>query len=97
MDNTPTNPADEVLKFLNQIAPDTFNEGEFGNWTFTSLARKGDEWRIGFRNRAAADGDVLTFELAGEAFDPAGNLRQEWLDALNNAIFGWEGDMVGED
>ena len=86
----------EALAYLNEIAPDTFDEGEFGSWRFTSISRSEEEWRIGFRNRSAADGDVLTFRLAGEAME-GGAPRQAWSDALQRAVFDWEAAMVGEE
>lgn len=91
-----TDPKTTILSFLNDIAPDTFSEGDFANWTFRSMSRDGDSWRIGFRNTGAEDGDVLSFTFAGEALDTTGSVRREWLDTLQQAVFRWEGEMRGE-
>ena len=44
-----------ALAHLNEICPDTFDEGEFGPWEFTDLSRDGDEWTLSFSNSEGAD------------------------------------------
>lgn len=84
-----------VLAHLNSIAPDTFNEGEFSRWKFTSVSRKGAEWYVAFTNTGAADGDGVSFAFDGECVDAHGSVRSEWFDALNSAVLEWESEMVG--
>ena len=73
------------------------SEGDFGNWKFTSMSREGDQWRIGFTNSGAEDGDVMTFAFADECVDESGGIRSEWAEAVNNAVFRWEGEMRGDE
>ena len=84
-----------ALKHLNDIAPDTFNEGQFGSWKFTSLRREEDRWNVGFRNSGASDGDVASFTFAGDAVDASGSVSSDWFEALSAAILNWEQDMDG--
>lgn len=83
-----------VLAHLNQIAPDTFNEGEFGRWKFTNVSRNGADWYVGFTNSGVVDGDGVSFAFDGECVGEHGSIRSEWFEALNSAVLAWETDMV---
>ncbi len=85
-----------VLAHLNSIAPDTFNEGDFSRWSFTSVRRKGAEWSVGFTNTGAADGDGVSFSFDGECVDEHGSVRSEWFEVLNTAVLEWESEMRGD-
>ncbi len=87
-----------ALAQLNDIAPDTFDEGEFGPWTFTDLTREGDEWTLSFDNGEA---DSVTFTHTGDCIVD-GAMSQDWFEQINAAILEWEsqngdGDGGGDD
>lgn len=82
-----------ALAHLNDISPDTFDEGEFGPWTFTGLHREGDEWTLDFDN--AEGGDSVTFTFAGDCVDADGTASQDWFEQINAAILEWENDASG--
>lgn len=82
-----------VLAHLNDIAPDTFNEGSFHRWRFWGLKREADQWRVNFSNSSheGDEGDGVSFEHAGDCVDADGGIHAEWFEALNAAILRWEG------
>lgn len=82
-----------VLAHLNEIAPDTFDEGSFGRWTFTSLRRDADTWALAFTNTGAVDGDLTTFHFAGDCVDADGRVSDAWFEAVNTAVLDWESEM----
>ncbi len=80
-----------ALSHLNEICPDTFNEGEFGPWTFTDLAREGEEWTLQFNNSEGAD--LVNFGFSGNCIDDSGGVVDEWFEKINAAIIEWEMGM----
>jgi hypothetical protein len=83
-----------ALAHLNEIAPDTFDEGEFGPWTFTGLSREGDTWTLEFDN--AEGGDAIGFVFAGNCVEDSGGIVDEWFEQINGAILEWEAEVRGE-
>jgi hypothetical protein len=80
-----------LLDHLNEIAPDTFNEGEFSGWQFRTIdVVDGSTWMVAFRNSGTEGSEVLQFSFEGDALDGDGGVRDAWTDALNKAIFAWE-------
>lgn len=82
-----------ALAHLNDICPDTFDEGEFGPWTFTDLSREGDEWTLDFDN--AEGSDAVKFTFAGDCVDDDGITSQDWFEQINAAILEWESSASG--
>ncbi|MEX1365212.1 MAG: hypothetical protein AB1Z98_18945 [Nannocystaceae bacterium] len=82
-----------ALEHLNEICPDTFDEGEFGPWKFTGLSRKGDEWSLAFENSEGDDG--ITFTFAGDCVDGSGSVVDEWFEQINSGILEWEQEVAG--
>jgi hypothetical protein len=82
-----------ALAHLNEIAPDTFDEGEFGPWTFTGLRREDDTWVLEFDNAEGADG--VRFKYAGDCVDEAGSVADDWFEQINQAILEWESEVSG--
>jgi hypothetical protein len=78
------------LAHLNEIAPDTFDEGSFGPWSFTNLRREGAEWTLSFTNADGASRVGFTYE--GDCVNASGAIVDEWFEKLNDAIFQWEAD-----
>lgn len=84
-----------LCKHINQIAPDTFDEGEFGPWNFLKVTREGTSWRIKFDN---AEGiDEVTFQQESPGLLANGNIDEPWMESLNHAVSIWEAKMRGED
>ena len=84
-----------ALAHLNEICPDTFDEGSFGPWTFTSLTREGNTWRLAFSNSTGDDAVRFTFaEPCVEG--PHNSINSNWFEAVNSAILDWEGQQ-GDD
>ncbi len=79
-----------LLSHLNDIAPDTFNEGDYGNWDFRTIQLEGSTWMVAFRNSGTDGSEVLQFSFEGDAVDAEGRVQDAWMDALNEAIFAWE-------
>ncbi len=92
---TSLEPADKslALAHLNDICPDTFDEGDFGPWKFTDLTREGDQWTLTFNN-GEASGDDVEFTFAGSCRD-GGEVDQNWFQQVNAAILVWERKMSG--
>lgn len=84
-----------ALAHLDDIAPDTFDEGEFGPWTFTGLDREGDEWTLDFDNSEGSDS--VTFTFSGDCLDDSGGVVKEWFEEINTALLAWEQDAGGFD
>lgn len=84
-----------ALRHLNQICPDTFDEGEFGPWSFIDLERQGEKWTLSFKN-GQTDSDDVTFAYAGDCLGPDGTVSQDWFERINEAILEWEQD-AGDD
>lgn len=84
-----------ALAHLNDICPDTFDEGEFGPWTFTDLRRAGDQWTLDFDN--AEGSDSVTFPFAGDCVDADGSVVDDWFEQINAAIIEWETGIAGFD
>jgi len=77
-----------ILAHLNDISPDTFDEGSFGPWNFTGLKRDNDQWTLEF---SYAEGDdCVGFTYAGDCVDAEGGVSDEWFDQVNDAILEWE-------
>lgn len=83
------------LAHLNEICPDTFDEGEFGPWTFTSLGRKDDAWTLEFDNSAGSD--LVEFTYAGGVVDDGGGVSHDWFEQVSAAIQTWESTARGDD
>jgi hypothetical protein len=76
-----------VLDDLNEVAPDTVDEGEFGPWTFEAIEKTKTHWLVGFENSEGSD--IVAFKSK----HPLANddLRsQEWTEDLMDAIREWE-------
>ena len=82
-----------ALDHLNEICPDTFNEGAFGPWTFTDLARTGATWTLSFSN--ASGRDRVQFECDASCVDEDESIPSRWFDALNARIIEWESARGG--
>ena len=82
-----------ALAHLNDIAPDTFDEGQFGQWKFSTLQREDDRWNLAFSNTGSSDGDVVSFAFAGDAIDARGSVNPAWFEALSAAVLDWESGM----
>ncbi|MBX3216786.1 MAG: hypothetical protein KF850_32425 [Labilithrix sp.] len=80
----------QALSHLNEICPDTFDEGEFGPWKFTDLARDGARWTLAFENRDGAD--RVSFEFAGDCVDDGGIVVTDWFEQINARILEWESE-----
>ncbi len=76
-----------ALDHLNEICPDTFDEGENGPWKFTSLSREGSTWTLAFQN--AAGSDSVRFEFDGDCVDETG-IVADWFERINARIAEWE-------
>lgn len=81
-----------ALAHLNDICPDTFDEGEFGPWSFTDLSRDGDNWSLSFDNSEGED--CVAFKWAADCVDEHGGVVQDWFEQINAAILEWESDAV---
>jgi len=80
-----------ALLHLNEIGPDTFDEGEFGPWTFTNLSRDGDSWTLSFGNSEGSDS--VTFSYAGDCvddYDESSRVISDWFEQINSTILEWE-------
>ena len=80
-----------ALLHLNEICPDTFDEGEFGPWTFTNLSRDGDSWTLSFGNSEGSDS--VTFSYAGDCvddYDESSRVISDWFEQINSTILEWE-------
>lgn len=88
-----------ALAHLNDICPDTFDEGTFGPWTFTDLTRAGSAWTLSFDNSTGSDAVAFTFD--GDCIDANGGVVSDWFEEINKAILDWEGehgdDAYGDD
>lgn len=80
-----------ALDHLNEICPDTFDEGEFGPWQFTGLSRNGETWTLSFSN--SEGGDSVEFTFAGDCVDGSGGVVSDWFEQINTAIIDWEMGM----
>lgn len=78
-----------ALNFLNEVAPDTFNEGEFYNWTFTDLRFEDDFYILTFSNSAVTD-YILEFKSEFPVITPEDGINMDWMKDLNAAIFAEE-------
>ena len=80
-----------ALLHLNEICSDTFDEGEFGPWTFTNLSRDGDSWTLSFGNSEGSDS--VTFSYAGDCvddYDESSRVISDWFEQINSTILEWE-------
>ncbi len=86
-----------ILDFLNEIAPDTYDEGEYSKWEFTDVSQKGDTYTVYFENEhyeanGYRESSSVTFATSAppvdENEDPLVNL--EWIEVLDKAILEWE-------
>lgn len=87
--------AKQALEHLNEICPDTFDEGEFGPWTFHQLSRQGSRWALSFDNSKGQDCVLFTFE--GDCVDEDGVVNDEWFEQASDAISDWENSQLGID
>jgi hypothetical protein len=83
-----------ALLHLNEICPDTFDEGEFGPWTFTDLTREGDNWTLSFDNSEGSD--AVTFRFVGDCVDESSVVVDEWFEQVNSTILDWEASVQGD-
>ena len=81
-----------ALAHLNEICPDTFDEGEFAPWTFTGLQRIEDLWTLSFDN--ANGSDQVEFTYTGGCVDD-GIVTNDGFEAVNTAIQAWESEAAG--
>lgn len=85
------NHAAAALAHLNEICPDTFDEGSFGPWTFTTLSREANTWRLAFSN--STGDDAVRFSFDGACVQGPHNIvNNAWFDAVNAAILVWESE-----
>lgn len=77
-----------VLTHLNDICPDTFDEGEFGPWTFTGLTRDGSTWTVSFEN--ALGDESAGFDYDGDCVDERGVVDPDFFEQLSGSISAWE-------
>jgi hypothetical protein len=89
-DTDRTNLLDEV----NEVSPDTFDEGPLGPWKFTDVARSGSTWTLSFVNREGKG--AISFEYDGAAFDEDGLVSEGWSEQLNDAVATYEEEGVTE-
>jgi hypothetical protein len=82
-----------TLDHLNDICPDTFDEGAFGPWTFTDLTQKGATWTLSFSNKSGRD--CVEFDSDASCLDEDERISSEWFDALNARILTWEAARGG--
>lgn len=80
-----------ALSHLNEICPDTFDEGEFGPWTFGDITREGDTWTLAFSNSEGVDS--VSFTFAGDCVTESGSVVDDWFEQINSAIIEWEMGM----
>jgi hypothetical protein len=81
-----------VLDDLNEIAPDTVDEGKFGPWTFDAIEKTKTHWLVGFENSTGSD--IVAFKSK----HPLANdnkSSQKWTDDLMDAIREWEEGREG--
>jgi hypothetical protein len=83
-----------ALEHLNEICPDTFDEGEFGPWKFTALERDGASWTLSFNN-VNGEGSVM-FDFDGDCLDAKGIVVSDWFEQINAAILVYEAGDDGD-
>ncbi|MBK7882628.1 MAG: hypothetical protein IPJ81_01415 [Chitinophagaceae bacterium] len=81
----------EILRFLNDVAPDTYNEGEYGNWEFKDVTKDGNEYTIDFENEhyeaeGERNSDSITFTTDLAPLNADGGVNLDWLDILNKTL-----------
>lgn len=79
-----------VLEQLNDICPDTFDEGPFAPWKFTALTRNDDRWTLSFENSEGRSSASFTFQ--GDAVDANGIVAKRWFTRARKALNEWERD-----
>ena len=84
-----------ALAHLNDICPDTFDEGEFGPWKFTDLSRNEDRWTLAFDN--CEGGDSVRFTWATDCVNAEGSIVDDWFEQISAAILEWERGAMGFD
>jgi hypothetical protein len=80
-----------VLEDLNESAPDTFDEGRFGSWTFDAIEKTAKHWLVAFEN--AHGSDYVAFSTRHALVDDDGTSSQDWINSLIEAIGEWEKDQ----
>jgi len=68
-----------ALSELNEIAPDTVDEGDYGPWNFTKLTKKGNTYTLSFTNSEGKDKFVFDFE---EPLIVDGRVNQKWVQLI---------------
>ncbi|MCU0655337.1 MAG: hypothetical protein MUF64_08635 [Polyangiaceae bacterium] len=77
-----------VLEHLNEIAPDTFDEGELGPWSFEDISVVNGEFRVAASNR---DGETaLWFKHPGPVLGGPGRVNPSWFDAFSRCMLATE-------
>jgi len=74
-----------ILSNLNSIAPDTFNEGQFGPWKFKSITQQDQTFTLTFTNAEGA-GEIV-FDYEGDPMDD-GYMSDEFFEVINECILG---------
>ncbi len=74
-----------VLYDLNDVAPDTLDEGAYSRWRFTALERTGNTWTLKYTNSGHPDGDFVRFDHAGPCVID-GRTSRKWEDAVFEAL-----------
>lgn len=94
-------PEKELLKTivdnLNEVAPDTLNEGDYGAWHFIELSRAGSEYTLLFENDYGEDSLVLELELDLEERDLEDDTDYDVYIAIiekafYDAVYEWEAE-----
>jgi hypothetical protein len=83
-----------ILAHFNAVSPETFDQGDFGPWSFSDLKLVGDKYVLSFSN--AAGQDSIRFGFAGSPLG-AGGVSAAFSSAVTNAIEQWEAVERGDD
>ncbi|MBN1499089.1 MAG: hypothetical protein JW982_02960 [Spirochaetes bacterium] len=80
-----------VLDGLNEICPDTFNEGSHGEWEFTDIVQDGKKWIVHFNNDSGTD--YVSFNYDGSCVSK-NDMSQDWFESLSAAVSDWEMEQM---
>ncbi len=76
-----------ALDTLNDIAPDTVDEGEFGPWKFTNLTKNGDEYSLSFTNVDGPSCFVFNFK---NPLIIDNQVNEKWTQKIMDLSIEWE-------
>jgi hypothetical protein len=78
-----------IVDALNDVAPDTFDEGDHGPWTFSKLASKAGRWTLVFE--AGGQPGSVSFPFDGHCLDEDGTMATDWYESgAVPALHAWE-------